>query len=78
MCGPFSLYRTETASSVFRQNDRWRAIFEDEQHHAFDERGISWTLRTSGLRMTHRHWHGPQSMYVHHGATWRSRVGATA
>ncbi len=65
MCGPFSLYRTSTASHVFRQHDNWQRIFEDPAHHAFDEVGISWTLANSGLRVTHRHFEGPDSMYIH-------------
>lgn len=66
MCGPFSLYRTATASSAFRNHDGWEAIFESPVHHAFDELGIGDTLARSGLRMTHRHFEGEDSMYVHH------------
>lgn len=65
VCGPFSLYRTATASHVFRQHPRWQAVFEDPSHYAFDETGIAPTLERSGLRVTHRHWEGPDSMYVH-------------
>lgn len=65
MCGPFSLYRTATASKAFRQHPGWQRIFEDPDHHALDERRIAPTLQRSGLRMTHRHWQGQDSMYVH-------------
>jgi len=65
MCGPFSLYRTDTATGVFRRAREWRRVFEDPRHHAWDERGIATTLARSGLRMTHRHWEGEDSMYVH-------------
>jgi len=65
VCGPFSLWRTETASSVFRQAPNWHEVFEDPKHHAFDERGVAATLARSGLRVTHRHWEGEDSMYVH-------------
>lgn len=65
MCGPFSLYRTATASHVFRDAPDWRGIFEDPELRAFDETGIAPTLASSDLRVTHRHWEGPDSMYVH-------------
>ena len=65
LCGPFSLWRTETASHVFRQAPEWRRVFESPKHFAWDERGIASTLARSGLRMTHRHWEGEGSMYVH-------------
>ena len=65
MCGPFSLYRTETASHVFRQHRSWKRIFEDPRHRVFDEWGIREPLAKSGLRMVHRHFEGEDSMYVH-------------
>ena len=65
MCGPFSLYRTATASSVFRLDAGWRDIFEFPVHVAYDERGIAAALGKSGLRRTHRHFEGEDSMYVH-------------
>ncbi len=65
MCGPFSLYRTDTASSLFRSCDGWRNIFESETHVGFDERGIERAIPASDLTAIHRHWHGEDSMYVH-------------
>ncbi len=65
MCGPFSLYRTATASDLFRKVPGWKNIFESETHVGFDERGIERAIPGSGLRTVHRHWHGPDSMYVH-------------
>lgn len=65
ICGPFSLWRTETASHVFREARDWRRVFESPKHFGWDERGIAPTLARSGLRMTHRHWEGEDSMYVH-------------
>lgn len=65
LCGPFSLYRTATASHAFRRHEGWERIFEDPTHHGFDELGIGETLARAGLRMTHRHFEGPDSMYVH-------------
>ncbi len=65
MCGPFSLYRTETATSLFRTHRAWRRIFESETHVGFDEAGISKVIPDSDLTAIHRHWHGPDSMYVH-------------
>lgn len=65
VCGPFSLYRTETASGVFRLADDWRDVFESAEHVAYDERGITKAIARSGLRVTHNHFEGEQSMYVH-------------
>ena len=65
MCGPFSLYRTATASSVFRLDKNWRRVFEAPQHVAYDERGIVRALDRSGLRREHHHFEGEDSMYVH-------------
>ncbi len=65
MCGPFSLYRTATASHVFRDHPGWRDIFESETCVGFDESGIAPTIARSGLTTVHRHWHGEDSMYVH-------------
>lgn len=65
MCGPFSLYRTATATHLFRQTGAWRKIMASDEFFAFDERKMSATVTTSGLRVVHRHWHGPDSMYVH-------------
>ena len=66
LCGPFSLWRnTESVNSLFRRAENWRAIFEDPELHAFDETGIAPTLAKSGLRVEHRHYEGPTSMYIH-------------
>lgn len=65
LCGPFSLYRTDTASHVFRDAEDWRDIFEDPELHAFDETGIAPTIAASGLRVRHEHFEGANSMYVH-------------
>ncbi len=65
ICGPFSLYRTATASQVFRSHPRWRRVFESPEHVAFDERGIAPTIAESGLRVAHEHFEGEDSMYVH-------------
>jgi len=65
MCGPFSLYRAATASSIFRANDEWPSIFEDPEHHAFDELGMAETIAASDLSVCHRHFEGEDSMYVH-------------
>jgi hypothetical protein len=65
MCGPFSLYRTATASSIFRSHPDWQAIFENPEHLAFDETGIAPTIADSDLRVVHDHFEGWDSMYVH-------------
>ncbi len=65
ICGPFSLYRTATASHVFRSHQNYRRVFENPEHVAFDERGIAATIAASGLRVTHEHFEGEDSMYVH-------------
>lgn len=84
MCGPFSLYRTATASHIFRHAEDWREIFQDATFRGFDETGIVPALLRSGLRMTHRHWEGPDSMYVHFTASkqypdlWRWPWGEAA
>lgn len=65
MCGPFSLYRTATASHVFRDAPNWQQVFEDPTHHAFDETGIAPTIVASGLRVRHEHFEGADSMYLH-------------
>ncbi len=65
MCGPFSLYRTATASHLFREYSKWQDVFESDEFFAFDERDMSRTVVRSGRRVVHRHWHGPDSMYVH-------------
>ncbi len=65
MCGPFSLYRTATASHVFRDHPDWRTIFEDPELHAFDETGIAPTIAASDLRVRHEHFEGVDSMYLH-------------
>ena len=65
MCGPFTLYRTATCSSLFRKHRRWQRIFEDPKLHAFDETGIASVIATSGLRVHHDHFEGEDSMYVH-------------
>ncbi len=65
MCGPFSLYRTATASHLFRRMSTWEKIMGSQEFFAFDERDMSKTVAGSGLRVVHRHWHGPDSMYVH-------------
>lgn len=67
MCGPFSLYRTSTASHVFREHERWDMIFRHHHHYGFDERPIGRTLEKTQLRRVHRHWHGVDSMYFHFG-----------
>lgn len=65
MCGPFSLYRTATASHVFRQHSQWRKIMESDEYLALDEPGMTKTIAQSGLTSCHAFWHGPDSMYVH-------------
>jgi len=65
MCGPFSLYRTSITTGLFRANEHWRTVFEDPRYAVFDEQGINATIATSGLRVCHRHFEGPDSMYVH-------------
>ncbi len=65
MCGPFSLYRTATASHIFREHDDWEEIFEDPELHAFDETGIAPTIAAANLRVRHDHFEGADSMYVH-------------
>lgn len=65
MCGPFSLYRTASASHIFRDAPDWQTVFEDTTLHAFDETGIAPIIARSGLRVTHRHWEGLDSMYEH-------------
>ena len=65
LCGPFSLWRTATASHIFRDDPNWRDIFADPELHAFDETGIAPTIAKSGLRVRHEHFEGVDSMYVH-------------
>ncbi len=65
MCGPFSLYRTATATDLFRRYSKWEAVFESDEFFAFDERDMSRAVIRSQRRVIHRHWHGPDSMYVH-------------
>ncbi len=65
LCGPFSLYRTDTASHVFRDAPGWQQIFEDPELHAFDETGIAPTIAASDLRVLHKHYEGEGSLLVH-------------
>lgn len=65
MCGPFTLYRASVASHVFRAARGWRTIFQDPEHHAFDETGIADAIAASSLRVHHDHQEGEDSMYVH-------------
>lgn len=65
MCGPFSLYRTATASDVYRQGRRWQWVYEDRHHLGFDERGIWKKLQQSGLRIVREHWEDNEMMFEH-------------
>ncbi len=69
MCGPFSLYRTETASHFFREHDGWQDIFADPKLRFLNEIGSAATIAASGLRVRHEHFEGPDSMYVHFTST---------
>jgi hypothetical protein len=64
MCGPFTLYRASVASSVFRAARGWRTIFEDPEHHAFDETGIADAIAARVFVSTTTT-EGEDSMYVH-------------
>jgi hypothetical protein len=65
MCGPFTLYRASVSAHIFRAQEGWRAIFEDPEHHGFDETGIADAIAASSLRVHHGHLEGADSMYVH-------------
>ncbi len=65
MCGPFALYRTATASHVFREHPAWRKIMQSDIYQALDEPGMTRTVLRSRLTSAHAFWHGPDSMYVH-------------
>ena len=68
LSGPLTLMRNiPTTVNLFRQQEDWRHIFEDECYHNFDERGIGKLVRGAGLRVScNREWQGHDHEPGHH------------